>query len=121
MDAATFRDAVIAWDSDSDMSISSPARDRMIAAAKELFGAMCGVRKVAVDYSPGSTYIAITPDHDDACEVTVRISNHARKPNSHLPPAWSFEPSDKVTSYSAGIHAVQAAIADEIVNARDQE
>ncbi len=59
--------------------------------------------------------------NDDACEVTVRISNHARKPNSHLPPAWSFEPSDKVTSYSAGIHAVQAAIADEIVNVRDQE
>lgn len=119
------REMIDAWQDDEDISMSTPSRDRMIAAAVEFFSGLAGVREVRIaSESGGSSYFDLNPDDDDAASVSVRISNHDRKPNSHLPPTWSFQPGDSVDDDRRGVAAIERAVKDELENAiyqRDNE
>lgn len=119
--AATLRDAVIAWDWDEDMAMSTPSRDAMHAAVVEVLGSLPGVRRVYRQTgTAGSDYYAVVPGHDDACEVEIRVSNHAAK-GHHPSKAWSFEAADTLPQYEMGLAEVARQVAQEIDAAQDRE
>lgn len=115
VDARKILDALQAWGSDEDDSVITESRDAMIAVAVEVFGKVPGVRSVTPETgTSGSDYLTLKPDHDDADEVTVRFSNHRRKPNSHSAPAWSFEVGDTIENVKLGMAKVAEAVQAEI-------
>jgi hypothetical protein len=109
------RNAMIAWDRDNDQSIFTDSRDAMESLAVQILSQLPGVKNVIESSSTtGSTYLSLFLDCDDDAFVTVRLSNHKRKPNGHSAPAWSFEPSDSLKLFDLGFKEIEKEIKSEL-------
>lgn len=110
MESERFITALEAW-GQPEIADEHAASQELIAAAKELLATIPGVTGVYhVSSSMGSIYLDVCHEVEGEEEsFTVRLSNHARKPNGHIAPVWSFEPADDVASIQRGLLAIEAA------------
>ena len=118
--AKQLADVLDLMDSVGDLNI---ADKRVIRADKECDRVVCevlarlpGVVEVnQAEASLGSRYYDVwTLDaQGEDVSLTVRVSNHARRPNSNMAPAWSFEVGDSITSIINGLETIAAAVAEQ--------
>jgi len=113
-----FRDALQTWD-EAGGGITSreehETRTALVAATEALVVTIPGIERCEfVEDSFGSLYFdAIASEEGDEISVGVRVSNHRRKPNSHMPPAWSFETGCDRRSVELGLRMISEEIENE--------
>jgi len=120
---ADFRRALQTWDDAAmDADAEYIARKRLIEASRQLLLSVPGV--VGVDKeagTSGSIYFVVSApvadsEYGESASIPVRVSNHARKPNGHERPAWSFEVGDDEATHERGLVAVEKCLQDAIEN-----
>ena len=107
--AQQIADIFAAWDQEA--ADRGAGLEAVAEGVADILRAINGVADAYVQsQTMGSAYISMIAGEDEEF-LTVRVSNHARKPNGHLAPAWSFEADHGVDRHHRGLEAIARSIA----------